>query len=257
MATKRKEWLQIGSGKSYFHRTHQPLQCLIFITPLLLIYQIGTAIHPLEANQQGPIHVVAFLLMLKFFSFFGAAGNYLPLLAVIAMLMAWHLARKDKWDFMPQLYAGMAAESVLWAVPIFVITLALLTHFMHGAATAAAGLAETLPPETAVVLSIGAGIYEELLFRLVAITILNIIFVDMLEMKVAKAIPIIILISALLFASYHMLGKTAVTLPYFFFLAAFGVYCAGIFIFRGFGIVVGCHAVYDLIVVMNDVYHHR
>src|SRR5687768_9670920 len=121
MARKRTDWLQFGSGKSYFHRVHQPLQCLIFITPLLLYYQIAALISPWSADQGagGGPQVVAFVLMLKFFGWFGVAGNYFPLLAVVAILLFWHFARKDKWSFDPKLYAGMAGESIIWAIPIF------------------------------------------------------------------------------------------------------------------------------------------
>src|SRR4051812_45148016 len=129
MARKRTDWLNLGSGKSYFHRVHRPLQCLIFITPLLLFYQIASVVHPWALHSAGySPHVVAFVLMLNFFGWFGAAGNVLPLLAVVAILMFWHLAKKDPWDFEPKLYAGMAVESVVWGVPFVVIGLAVTRH---------------------------------------------------------------------------------------------------------------------------------
>src|SRR5690349_24291149 len=108
MASKRTDWLQFGSGKSYFHRVHRPLQCLIFITPFLLFYQVGAVIHPFtpadEVAAHGTWHVIAFLLMLDFFKIFGAVGTYLPLLAVVAILLFWHLSRKDPWELDPPLY---------------------------------------------------------------------------------------------------------------------------------------------------------
>jgi membrane protease YdiL (CAAX protease family) len=100
-----------------------------------------------------------------------------------------------------------------------------------------------------VVLSVGAGIYEELLFRLIAITVLNIFLVDVFELRVQYAIPIIIVATAILFSAYHYLGNEPFQAGTFFFRAALGVYLAGIFIYRGFGITVGSHTVYDLIVV--------
>src|SRR5579864_4893323 len=105
MASRRKrtDWLHMGSGKSYAHRVHQPLQCLIFITPLLLFYQIASAIHPWTPDQGGSPQVVAFVLMLKFFGLFGVVGNYFPLLAVVSILLFWHIARKDPWAFDPKL----------------------------------------------------------------------------------------------------------------------------------------------------------
>lgn len=275
--------LELGNGP-----THRPLQCLVFITPFLLIYQIGAMLHPWQPSQQTPDHVIAFVLLLKFFAAFGAFGSYMPLATVVSILLAWHLARKDPWDFDPWLYLRMGAESVLWAIPVFVIGLTVQQRLSappnpppapapHAVQPANPGLplaaavnhapashtAERLtPPPPAnyllkdrlpwpskVVISIGAGVYEELIFRLIAITLLHLILVDVFEMKIAHAIPIIILVSATAFAAYHYLGDTPLTPSYFLFLMAFGIYSAGIFLFRGFGIAVGMHAVYDLIVV--------
>jgi membrane protease YdiL (CAAX protease family) len=193
--------------------------------------------------------------MLKFFALFGAVGNILPPLAVIAILFFWHLARKDPWDFEPKLYAGMFGESILWAIPIFVIGLAVLRNtnagmaYLQAAAPPPIASTNQLPWQTESILSIGAGIYEELLFRLIAIIFLNIILVDIFEMRVQTAIPIIIVTSAILFAAYHLLGAEPFNLATFTFRSAMGVYLAGIFIYRGFGIAVGTHTTYDLIVV--------
>ena len=254
----------MGAGKGFFLRVHRPLQCLVFITPLLLIYQIGALLHPWSLEQEGPNHVIAFVLMLRFFSLFGAAGSWLPLAAVVAILLAWHLARKDPWDFDPELYLGMAIESIVWALPIFIISLAVIRQLPAWATEpvlAAAGTnpAADLPWPTAAVISVGAGIYEELLFRLERPSRqLNMILVDMLKMRIQRAIPLIILTSSLLFSLYHGLDSKApgilATPGYYIILMALGVYFSGIFIFRGFGIAVGCHAVYDLIVVATANY---
>ncbi len=268
MTRTRKDWLEFGSGKSYIDRVHQPLQCLIFITPLLLFYQIGSSLQSLPTDQGVPLHVVAFMLMLKFFAIFGAAGNYLPLLAVIAILLFWHLARKDKWDFDPKLYLGMAGESILWAIPIFVIGLAVFKHTAGAGGGGPSGAAPpaglswlpmlgpdgSLPWQTEAILSVGAGIYEELLFRLIAITLLNILLVDVFEWKMQTAIPLIIVISAVLFSAYHYLGNEQFNVSFFFFRTAMGVYLAGIYIYRGFGITVGAHATYDLILVLFELF---
>jgi len=252
MARKRKDWLQIiGSGESYAHRVHRPLQCLIFISPLLFFYQVMSAIDPWTPEQGSTPLVEAFVLMLKFFGIFGVAGSYFPLLAVVAILVAWHLARKDKLSFEPRLYMGMAAESILWSLPIFILGLAFMRYTSPPPAAAivpvVANIGE-LPFKSQLVLSVGAGIYEELLFRLIAITVLNILLVDVFEMKVTTAIPIIIITSALLFSAYHYLGHEDFEKGVFLFRTGIGVYLAGIYIYRGFGIAVGAHTVYDVIV---------
>jgi membrane protease YdiL (CAAX protease family) len=261
MARKRTEWILYGSGKSYLDRVHQPLQCLIFITPFLLFYQIASAIHPLQGHPLGQApQVEAFVLMLQFFGLFGVAGSYFPLLAVVAILLFWHLARKDRWNFDPKLYLGMAGESIVWAIPMFVIGLAVMRHTApqalawipalagHAAAGGSGGGGGTLSLHSQIVLSVGAGVYEELLFRLIAITALNIILVDIFQMKIQAAIPIIIVASAILFSAYHYLGPEQFNMGFFALRTGMGIYLAGIYIYRGFGIAVGTHAVYDLIV---------
>ena len=187
--------------------------------------------------------------MLQFFGLFGVVGSYFPLLAVVAILLSWHLARKDRWSFDPQLYLGMAAESVVWGVPILIIGMAVMRY-----STPAFGLpilaAAELPLRSQIVLSVGAGVYEELLFRLIAITVMNMILVDVFEMKIQAAIPIIIVASAVRFSAYHYLGPEPFDTGKFFFRTGIGIYLAGIYIYRGFGIAVGAHTVYDLILAI-------
>lgn len=254
MARKRKEWLQIGTGKSYFHKVHRPLQCLVFITPLLLFYQIASFVMPPEPGG-GNWHVVAFVLMREFFALFGAFGNVLPLLAVVAILLFWHLARKDPWDFDPRLYAGMASESIIWGVPFVIIGLALQRH-LPGPAAGILGTMSTetggggVPWQTGVVLSVGAGVYEELLFRLIGINLLSMLFIDLCDIKPSLSVPLIIVTSAVLFSLYHYLGTEPFNAATFAYRTAMGIYLAGIYMYRGFGIAVGAHAVYDLILVI-------
>ena len=251
---KRMDWQQFGSGKSYFHRVHRPLQALIFIAPLLLFYQIGSFGSLFSTTTDGEHwQVVAFVIMVNFFHLFGAVGIILPPLAVIAILLCWHLARKDPWEFEPRLYGGMAIESILWGIPFVVIGMAILQHVP---APTAAGTGMPLTTWNEIVLSVGAGVYEELLFRLIAINVLSMILVDVFELKPVVAIPIIIVGSAILFSAYHLLGTEAFDLGKFAFRTAMGVYLAGIYIYRGFGIAVGAHTVYDLIVVMLTMHHN-
>lgn len=250
--SQRTEFLLLGRGAGYFHRVHRPLQCLIFITPLLVIYQVGAAARAAVFASLNPqmayrVDVRAFVLLKKFFEVFGAAGNYLPLLSVVAILLAMHIAYRDKWEFDPQLYLGMALESVAWAIPVFVIGLAVYRNITPGAfATNLAAAPWQLDWATEAILSIGAGVYEELLFRLIGITLLNIIFMDVFELKISQALPLSIIISAAAFAAYHHPAEPF-TVANFAFRVAAGVYLAAVYLFRGFGIAVGAHAMYDLI----------
>jgi len=95
-------------------------------------------------------------------------------------------------------------------------------------------------------LSVGAGIYEELLFRLIFISVMSILLMDLAGIGEGPAIFSIMLLSAFAFSFYHYLGNETFTWHNFVFRAMAGGYLSGVFILRGFGIVVGCHVVYDL-----------
>ncbi len=245
----------IGQGKTYLDRTHWPLQCLIFLFPLLILYQVGITLHPwIPRNTSEPV-VIAFQLMLRFFAAIGTAGNYLPGLALVVVLVVWHLTRKDPWEFDPLLYCGMFGESVLWSLPI--VFFALLAA--HGAALDSTNpaSASAQPWQTQAVISIGAGIYEELLFRLILLTVLLFVFKDLLQIAFGWSLVLAIIGSAILFSLYHYLGSEPFSPQTFFFRTAAGIYFGGIFIYRGFGVDVGTHVVYDLIVVyLQHAVHH-
>jgi membrane protease YdiL (CAAX protease family) len=115
-----------------------------------------------------------------------------------------------------------------------------------------------------IVTSIGAGIYEELVFRLILICLLMILFQDVMQLERGSSIVLSILVSAALFSAYHhvdfLSGRLNPTDPFsltkFAFRAIAGVYFAVVFAIRGFGITAGAHAFYDIIAtVLNAAFY--
>lgn len=105
--------------------------------------------------------------------------------------------------------------------------------------------------------AIGAGIYEELVFRLILICALMMLFQDMLRLHQKNSIVLSVLISAALFSAYHYidfrtgeLDGDPFELTSFAFRTMAGVYFAVLFAVRGFGIAAGTHAFYDIIATM-------
>jgi membrane protease YdiL (CAAX protease family) len=96
---------------------------------------------------------------------------------------------------------------------------------------------------------VGAGIYEEIVFRLILMTAINwLLLVVWTPDAWAKFIAIVA--SALVFSFAHHIG------PYgedfekrvFIFRLMAGMYFALLFQWRGFGITAGAHACYDVMV---------
>jgi hypothetical protein len=117
-----------------------------------------------------------------------------------------------------------------------------------------------------IITGIGAGIYEELIFRLILICILMMLFQDLMGFEHKNSIVFSVLISAALFSAHHHIvfvnGQFALTAPFswaeFSFRAIAGVYFAALFAIRGFGITAGTHAFYDIIATILNVvvFHH-
>ena len=110
--------------------------------------------------------------------------------------------------------------------------------------------AEHLKPTIARALTfVGAGIYEEVLFRLLLLPAGFFLF-RLLRLSNRASTVLAILSTSLCFALAHYIGPAGDALvPYTFcFRTLAGVYFALLFLTRGFGITVGAHACYDLII---------
>ena len=98
--------------------------------------------------------------------------------------------------------------------------------------------------------SVGAGIYEELLFRLIGVSVLYLLFVKIIGMKNTAGAALAVGICALLFAGYHFPSWETFNIPTFLFYTAAGIYLGVVCLSRGFGIAVTTHALYDVMVVL-------
>lgn len=235
-----------GSGKGvggYLQRSELPLTSLAFLLPLLIAYEVGTRWYAFDPVHQTEQRIIAFNLLQKFFQLLGASGRYLPALAVVGILLTWHIARNDTWRLSPGTLGLMAGESFALAAPIMLLSVA-TAHYVP--------LVGGSAPDwrTLTVLSLGAGIYEELIFRLIAFTLLSLLLLDLLKLPKLVALGTMIVVPAVLFSLYHYLGNEVPSLRSFVFRTAAGVYFGVIFVLRGFGVTAGCHAAYDILIVL-------
>ena len=249
---------------SYWDRTQWPLQCLYFLLPLLVGYEIGTLLLAPDGGQRLP-PIYAESMLGRFFDWFGATGYHLPALAAATVLLCQHVVRDDPWRPEFSLYGAMWVESLALAAPLFVFSLvmsgpaaAALIGVPAGPVPLAAGAAglEAVPDwTTGVVFSIGAGVYEELLFRMVLIAVIHLALNEGMALPPAWSAGGAIAASAVLFALYHPFGTYAFwdwsngDWGRFVFYTLAGLYFAAIYHFRGFGIVAATHALYDVMVI--------
>ena len=115
----------------YFNRSQRPLQSLIFLLPFLIIYEVGVLVIAIHLHIAHPQHILARSFLEDFLGLFGAAGRYMPGLAVVMVLLSWHIARRDKWEFDWRLNMAMGAESVALAVPLLDTGLSIVRRFLR------------------------------------------------------------------------------------------------------------------------------
>ena len=249
----------------YWSSAKRPLTILLFLLPLIVAYEISLA---LLLPDEGGVHihtVDAHKSLLRFFAAFGIApggGLYLGGLVIIVILFAWHVLARDPWRFRPATLALMSAEAVFLTVPLLVLSHLVAAGPSAAVAAAMAGAgagAGAGPPVFAdldvgsqMAISVGAGLYEELLFRMILIALVHALLVDVGHAPGWAGAAAGVAVSAAAFTWYHDLagpdGSISGRKTLFYLLA--GGYLGLVYTTRGFGLVVAVHALYDIVTVL-------
>jgi membrane protease YdiL (CAAX protease family) len=235
----------------------RPLACLVFLLPLLAIYEAGViwmgGANPATVRNGADAWMRALLESAGV-----PFGFFLPAL-VVFVLMGWHLRLSHPWQVSGETLLGMFAESLLFAFGLIVAGQLQNLAFeklgnpeiplsVRASAATTAGL---IGGETAseAITFVGAGIYEEVLFRLCLLPVCFGVF-RLLQLNNTWAAVMAVICTSLLFSLAHHVGPTgeAFRLFPFTFRMLAGLFFAGLFVLRGFGITVGTHAAYDLLV---------
>ncbi len=239
----------------YWLQSRQPLTSLVFITPILLVYEGGVLLLGHQAVRNGAdVWLRGFLDLLDFGQYF-----LLPTLTA-CILLGWHYTLRRPWRVSRGVLSGMAAESALLAVGLRLI-LQLETVLWWGlGGPPALGREGAVGSQGAGALAglvgfLGAGVYEELLFRLILLSAAR------WALRHAGATAQVgtaaaVLLTSLVFSAAHYVGPSGEPVLWlhwaFWFGAVFrflaGVFFSVLFVCRGFGIAVGAHAGYDILV---------
>ena len=228
-----------GESPSYWSLSRTPLTSLLFAMPLVLAYEGGVLLLGRGSPRNGAdVWLRQLLDALGFGAYF-----LLPTLTVIGLL-AWHHIEHDEWRFSPAVLAGMALECLVWAAAL--IGVARLQERLWPLAAAAAVDEGVL---ARLVAFCGAGLYEEVLFRLLLLPVLAWSF-ERLGFSTVPAACWAVVTSSLLFSAAHYVGPLGDSFAIYSFTFRFlaGLFFALLFSIRGFGVAAGTHAVYDILV---------
>ncbi len=229
-------------GSDYWSQSRRPLASLLFAGPLLVMYEAGLiCLGPNAMRNGAEAWLRQTLDLLGFNAYF-----LLPVLTV-GILLGWHHVLRQPWHVPRRVFYGMAGECLGLALGLW-LSWKLLYGFLLQAAVPSAG--PSIAGFLGTILSyLGAGIYEELLFRLI---LLNLGIGLLAWMRAGPKASVIggIVLTSLLFSAAHYIGPSGDPLLTRTFLFRFlaGVMFAVLFRYRGFGIAAGTHAFYDVLV---------
>jgi hypothetical protein len=234
---------------SYWSLTRRPLPCLAFILPILAAYEAGIAW--LGDASAGAARTGADAWMRHALAALGLTDRWLPPLVLVVAILAWQAIDPRQWRFSPSCLLGMAVESLALAVGLIGLSKLVDLGFarLEGQRLLATAPAGPSQPIAALVGYLGAGVYEEALFRLALIP-LGYAILRLLQAPTVLAGTVAVTGSALLFSIAHHAGAPGEAFTWFAFIFRWlaGVYFSWVFIARGFGIAVGTHAAYDILV---------
>jgi hypothetical protein len=239
---------------SYWRDARAPRHSVLFALPLLLLYELlafGLSRSELSAVRNG----ADVLLKSVFIALGGRYGLsvFSGLLLCSGAVLVWRDRRKHG-EIRPGIFAGMLLESLLYAALLGGVASALTTLLLHGqlaltaqspgAASPFAGMG--LP--TQLMISLGAGLYEELLFRVLLVSGLALLARLLFRWSTAAAGVFAALLGAVIFSLFHYVGPYGdeFTLGSFTFRAIAGLLFSALYLLRGFGIVAWSHALYDV-----------
>ena len=243
--TEQEDDIQIE--ESYWLTSRRPLEMLVFLVPFILLYEICLVF--VLRNDQGTITNRAHEWLVRYFDFAipEEVGLSFPSLVIVVVLLLWHVLGRHSWRPAWGTVGLMVIESALLAIPLVV-----LSRFVHELLPMVGQnepILGSLGPMGLIAISIGAGLYEELLFRMLLFFLVHTLVVDLLRFSSLIGTLLAIVLSAVLFALYHPPAgpeATYTTARAFFYISA-GLFFGVVYVFRGFGIVVAVHAFYDLV----------
>ncbi len=238
----------MSSGRGgYLAAARHPWACVLFVLPLLTAYEVGVLC--LAPEQRDTCRNGADLWLRSLLGEIGLRQWFWAPALLALGLLTWAWARrKDRPGEMAAVALGMLLESSVLAVGLWGACHGLFP-LLDRLGMQVAATTRMDPTVERILGFVGAGIYEEALFRLLLFSLL-VGLVRLGELSSPASRVLAGLVSALIFALAHHVGSAGETFhpDLFLFRTLAGLYFTALYHFRGFGIAVGAHAGYDVLV---------
>ena len=246
-----------AAGASYFQASRSPRYSVLFALPLFLGYELLAAALS-DPRGKGELRNGAdAILRSAFAAALGPRGPliFIGLLSVVGVWLVVRDRRRSGEPLHTGVFVGMLGESALLAVAFGLVigTLtAQLLGSLHSLSFQNGAIAKT-SWSTRLMLSLGAGLYEELFFRVLLVT--GFAFLARVVLGAGRRLAGVLaaLLSAVIFSAFHYIGPYGdrLELPSFLFRMLSGLAFSALYLTRGFGITAWTHALYDSLLLLT------
>jgi membrane protease YdiL (CAAX protease family) len=243
---------------NYWRRSREPRYSLSFAFPLLVAYEVLA--FSLSHGEVAGVRNGADVLLKSLFVMLGGRNGLAAFGALLVGGGAVMVARdrRRSGGLEPRFFAWMFAESVGYALVFGLVTGTLTGLLLSGVALSGVALSFLAPPSslslsTQLMISLGAGIYEELLFRVILVSGLAWLGRRVFGWTATAAGLFAVILGALIFSAFHYIGPYGETLELgsFTFRAVAGLLFSGLYLLRGFGVTAWTHALYDVFLAIR------
>ena len=238
---------------AYLASSKDPINSILLVLPLFVLYQVGILFT--DGWKNGADFITGHLIALFGYNKGIYAGfNFL----LIALGVGVFMKRRDaKGGLKPATFGFVALESTIyafllgWVAVRILLALRLPPPSVSMMAPAAVDGAISNPFD-AIVLSLGAGTYEELVFRLLLMGGAFWVLAEKTSLGKTKSAVIAVIGSSLIFSAFHYvpIGMESWEMWSFSFRFLLGVFLAVIYVTRGFAVAVYTHAIYDILILV-------
>lgn len=223
--------------RGYFEQSSDLTNALILVAPLLVLYEVGlllTNFQTLNGVDFGTILVHHYA---------GVRGLVVLNLVVLLGISIAAWVRRRERSLTARVVPLVMLESAFYALAAGVVVTALLQRLPLG------GTPRDFTPLEGFFASLGAGVNEELFFRVGLYQTLALILARGKKER-ATACLVAAVISSVAFSAAHYMGGEKFTVYSFVDRFLFGLLFCGLFEWRGLAITVYTHAIFDIYVLV-------
>lgn len=232
-----------GGLRGYLAKSRDPFTSVVLVMPLFIVYQVGIL------ATGGLRNGVDFVTNGLFAVLGGNLAAYAAFnVVVLGAFVGALLFLRHKGQFEPRLMPWMLLESGVYAVLLGTVVVLLINAIGLGGLLAAGhGATASMGFVDKLVMSAGAGLYEEIVFR--GLIMGGMIWVLSKVLPNFAAVTIAVLLSSVIFSAAHHLSEPF-TMSAFTFRIFAGILFAIVFRARGLAVAAYTHALYDVWVMV-------